>query len=81
MLEYPSHHAQKLAAVVLGGAIYTSTDSGVTWEERTAAGSRNWQSIASSADGTVRECRPLHNVHQATVLVPSCGNKLSRVSI
>jgi hypothetical protein len=54
MLEYPSHHAQKLAAVVIGGSIYTSTDSGVTWGEQTAAGSRNWFSIASSSDGSVR---------------------------
>ncbi|MDB5181209.1 MAG: hypothetical protein JWO54_972 [Candidatus Saccharibacteria bacterium] len=42
----------KLAAAVLGGFIYTSTDSGATWIERTAAGSRNWQAIVSSADGT-----------------------------
>jgi hypothetical protein len=42
----------KLAAVVSGGSIYTSTDSGATWTERTSAGSRYWQSITSSADGT-----------------------------
>jgi len=34
------------------GYIYTSTDSGAIWTERTSAGSRNWDSIASSADGT-----------------------------
>ncbi len=42
----------KLAAVVSGGSIYTSTDSGATWTEQTAAGSRSWQSITASADGT-----------------------------
>ena len=42
----------KLAAVVSGGSIYTSADSGATWTEQTAAGSRYWSSIASSADGT-----------------------------
>ena len=34
------------------GSIYTSTDSGLTWIERTGAGSKTWISIASSADGT-----------------------------
>ncbi len=33
------------------GYIYTSTDSGATWTERRSAGSRNWGSITSSADG------------------------------
>jgi hypothetical protein len=41
----------KLAAVVYGGQIYTSTDSGVTWTAQ-ASGSRTWTSIASSEDGT-----------------------------
>ena len=54
MLDYPSHHPQKLAAVVYGGYIYTSTNSGVNWTAQTDAGSRNWISIASSADGSVR---------------------------
>ena len=40
----------KLAAVVLGGQIYTSSDSGVTWTAR--ATSQNWSAIASSSDGT-----------------------------
>jgi hypothetical protein len=40
----------KLAAVVDGGQIYTSTDSGVTWTPRDAV--RPWRSVASSADGT-----------------------------
>jgi len=45
-----------LAAAVGGyngqtGYIYTSTDGGVTWTERTTSGQRNWTSITSSADG------------------------------
>ena len=40
----------KLVAVVNGGQIYTSADSGVTWTPRDAA--RTWSSVASSADGT-----------------------------
>ena len=40
----------KLAAVVQGGQIFTSADSGVTWTAR--ENNRNWGSIASSADGT-----------------------------
>src|SRR5438876_1098910 len=35
----------------MGGLIYTSTDSGVSWT-RTTAPSSNWSSVASSADGT-----------------------------
>ena len=42
----------KLAAGVGGGSIYTSSDSGATWTEQTAAGSRYWRSIAMSSDGT-----------------------------
>jgi len=42
----------KLAAVVYGGYIYTSTDAGATWTERTSAGAKNWGDIISSADGT-----------------------------
>jgi ligand-binding sensor protein len=40
----------KLVAVVYGGQIYTSTDSGVTWTPQ--ASNRNWFGVASSADGT-----------------------------
>jgi hypothetical protein len=43
----------KLAAVVENGAIWTSTDSGKTWEERTSAGIRNWTCITCSDDGTM----------------------------
>ena len=34
------------------GSIYTSGDSGATWTEAAAAGSRYWSSITSSSDGT-----------------------------
>jgi hypothetical protein len=47
-----SSDGTKLAAVVYGGNIYTSTDSGATWTAQTNAGSRNWRSITSSSDGT-----------------------------
>jgi photosystem II stability/assembly factor-like uncharacterized protein len=40
----------KLVAVELGGQIYTSTDSGVTWTARDS--NRDWRSVASSADGS-----------------------------
>ena len=52
----------KIVAVAVGwwnttanlpGSIWTSTDSGATWTERTAAGGRDWQSVASSSDGTM----------------------------
>jgi len=36
----------------VGGYIYTSTDSGRTWSQRTGAGRQNWKPIASSSDGT-----------------------------
>lgn len=42
----------KLAAVVSNGYIYTSTDSGVNWVERTSLGQKSWFAIASSTDGT-----------------------------
>ncbi len=47
-----SSDGTKLAAVVQGGYIYTSTDSGVTWTEQTGSGSRIWTGISSSSDGT-----------------------------
>ena len=40
-----------LVALVTSGAIYTSTDSGLTWTQ-TSAPSLYWFSIASSSDGT-----------------------------
>jgi photosystem II stability/assembly factor-like uncharacterized protein len=42
----------KLAAVVSGGYIYTSTDSGATWTEQQTTGEYSWSSITSSSDGT-----------------------------
>ena len=45
----------KLAAVVRGGNIWTSTNSGATWTDETAgtsASDLSWTSITSSADGT-----------------------------
>jgi len=47
-----SSDGSKLAAVVWDGSLYTSSDSGATWTERTTAGSRDWSSIASSSDGS-----------------------------
>jgi len=41
----------RLAAGVLGGGIYTSTNAGSTWTGTSAPG-ESWASIASSADGT-----------------------------
>ena len=35
-----------------GGYIYTSTDSGATWNRQTSAGNRRWQRVVSSADGS-----------------------------
>ena len=48
---------QKLAAVAFGNYIYTSDDSGVTWTARMTDATRNWWSIASSEDGTVRQAK------------------------
>ncbi len=48
-----SSDGTKLVAAVFGGDIYTSTDSGATWTDRTGAGLRNWYSVSSSSDGTI----------------------------
>ncbi len=45
-----SADGSKLVAVVDGGQIYTSTDSGVSWTPRES--NRVWFSVASSADGS-----------------------------
>ena len=45
-----SSNGTKLAATVLGGQIYISTDSGATWTARES--NRNWYGVASSSDGT-----------------------------
>lgn len=46
-----SADGSKLVAVVYGGGIYTSTNSGATWLSNSVP-SENWYSVASSADGT-----------------------------
>ena len=47
-----SSDGTKLAAVVFGGYIYTSTDSGATWTTNSnSSGLNNWNSITSSAGG------------------------------
>lgn len=33
------------------GSLYTSDDSGTTWHQYTLEGNRNWQAVATSADG------------------------------
>ena len=47
-----SSDGTKLAGAVTGGSIYTSTNSGANWTERTGAGTRGWACITSSSDGT-----------------------------
>ena len=44
----------KLAAAAEGGGIYTSSDSGITWDPQTSGlpAFANWYSIASSSNGT-----------------------------
>lgn len=39
-------------AAVYGGYIYKSTDGGGSWVQLTSAGSRNWNSLATSSDGS-----------------------------
>ncbi len=46
-----SSDGTKLAAVVYRGSLYTSTNSGVTWTDRSVGG-YSWNSITSSSDGT-----------------------------
>ena len=48
-----SADGQRIAAVVYGGYIYTSTDGGATWTERTGAGSRNWYGVPGSEDMSI----------------------------
>src|ERR1035441_2869449 len=50
-----SSDGTKLAAVVQGGDIWNSTNSGVTWTNQTTSTSAhglNWWGITSSSDGT-----------------------------
>jgi photosystem II stability/assembly factor-like uncharacterized protein len=46
-----SSDGTKLVAAISGGAIYTSSDSGVTWT-KTGAPAGYWSSVASSSNGT-----------------------------
>ena len=49
-----SSDEMKMVACATGpGSIWTTTDGGLNWVERTSAGSRSWLSIASSADGVI----------------------------
>ena len=42
-----------IACAENGDYIYTSTDFGSTWTQRTSAGARDWASAASSSDGSI----------------------------
>ena len=46
-----SADGSKLVTLTDGGYIYTSTNSGISWTERTSAGQRHWASVSSSSDG------------------------------
>jgi photosystem II stability/assembly factor-like uncharacterized protein len=46
-----SSDGTKLSIAVVGGNIWTSTSSGITWTEQNMTGPYNWQDIASSGDG------------------------------
>jgi len=48
-----SYDGTKMAAVVDGGYIYLSTDSGVTWIQQTSAGIHSWDTVAVSGDGSM----------------------------
>ena len=47
-----SSDGSKLAAVVYGGSIYTSTNGGMSWTLTSAPSSLSWQCITSSSDGS-----------------------------
>lgn len=47
-----SLNGNKLVTAKDGGAIYVSQDGGTTWEEQTSAGTRGWEGIGITADGT-----------------------------
>ena len=48
-----SSDGTKLAAIVSGGNIWTSTDSGETWTEvKPTESTQGWHGITSSSDGT-----------------------------
>jgi len=75
-------HLQRLAAVVTSNYIWTSTDTGVTWTDRTSSGAREWWKITSSSDGTVRQVvrmrqskllSPRHACRGCQEVVGMCG--------
>lgn len=47
-----SSDGMNLVVACSSGYLYTSTNGGYNWVQRTGAGSRNWNSVAISADGT-----------------------------
>lgn len=47
-----SSDGSHLVGTAAGGGIYTSTNSGATWNLQNGAPNETWQSVASSADGT-----------------------------
>ena len=55
----------RLAAGVLGGGIYTSTNAGSTWTGTSAPG-ESWASIASSADGTKLAAAAVGGIYTST---------------
>ena len=42
-----------LAAIINGGDIFTSSDGGNSWIDRTTSGARGWYSISSNSDGSL----------------------------
>jgi photosystem II stability/assembly factor-like uncharacterized protein len=49
-----SANGTQQTAVVFGGYIYTSNNSGNSWRVKKSDGLRGWQSVAISADGTIQ---------------------------
>ena len=47
-----SNDGSKIVTVDWDGSVYTSNDYGVTWLERTGAGSGRWSGVAMSGDGS-----------------------------
>jgi hypothetical protein len=49
-----SSSGQYLIACIFGGNIWNSSDFGLTWTQRTGAGTRNWSAVSISADGSIQ---------------------------
>jgi photosystem II stability/assembly factor-like uncharacterized protein len=47
-----SINGNKLVTAKDGGTIYVSQDAGTTWTEQTSAGTRAWEGVGISSDGT-----------------------------